>query len=60
MSCPKKQSNQAVMHSALPFVFSIIPNRSSDSYSALSLFRAASNVRVEDIAGYGETRSAAR
>ena len=36
------------------------PNQSLDFHSASSLFRADCNVRVEAIAGYGETRTAAR
>lgn len=40
------------------FSFHINPNRSLDFYPASSLFRADSNVRVETIAGYGETRTA--
>ena len=40
------------------FSFHISPNRSLDFYSASSWFRTACNVRVEAIAGYGETRTA--
>ena len=48
---------QTASASTLP---SLNPNLSSDFRSASSLFRAACNARVEGIAGYGETRTAAR
>ena len=41
-------------------ILELNPNRSLDFHSASSLFLSACNVRVEAIAGYGETRTAAR
>ena len=47
-----------------PSVFHVLPHPQPqialDFYSASSLFRTDCNVRVEAIAGYGETRTVAR